>query len=162
MTIKVKTGLGQDSHAFDFSQKKKKITLAGIEIEESAPLKGNSDADVVLHSITNAFSSISGIPVLGKIADELCQNGIKDSKVYLLKSLELLKGWQVDHIAISIECQKPKLLQHFAKMRESLANIMKMSIEDIGITATSGEQLTAFGKGEGIQVFTLVTVSKTM
>ena len=66
-----KVGLGQDSHAFDFDDKKKKFILAGINIKGVPPLKGNSDADVVLHAITNAFSSISGVPILGDIAASL-------------------------------------------------------------------------------------------
>ena len=87
----IKVGLGQDSHAFDFDDKKKKFILAGINIKGVPPLKGNSDADVVLHAITNAFSSISGVPILGDIACELClKQGILDSKVYLQKSLDLL------------------------------------------------------------------------
>ncbi len=52
---------------------------------------GNSDADVVLHSITNAVSGVRGVNILGKIADDLCKNhGITDSKVYLEKALETL------------------------------------------------------------------------
>ena len=121
-----KVGLGQDSHAFDFDDKKKKFILAGINIKGVPPLKGNSDADVVLHAITNAFSSISGVPILGDIACELClKQGILDSKVYLQKSLDLLPDWSIDHIALSIECKTPKILPHIKEMRKSIAKIIK-------------------------------------
>ena len=156
-----KVGLGQDSHAFDFDDKKKKFILAGINIKGVPPLKGNSDADVVLHAITNAFSSISGVPILGDIACELClKQGILDSKVYLQKSLDLLPDWSIDHIALSIECKIPKILPHIKEMRESIAKIIKIPISAVGITATSGEGLSEFGKGKGIQVFALATVSR--
>ena len=159
----VKTGLGQDSHRFNFTAEKRQLTIAGIRISGSFPLLGNSDADVVLHAITNAFSSISGVPVLGAIADELClQAGIVDSRVYLTKSLELITDYTICHIAISIECSTPKILPYITKMRRSIAYIVGISMADVGITATSGEQLTAFGKGQGIQALALVTVTKNV
>jgi 2-C-methyl-D-erythritol 2,4-cyclodiphosphate synthase len=76
-----KTGLGQDSHAFD--AKSKPLILGGIIFNHPQGLKGNSDADVILHSITNAISSITGVNILGTKADELCQQGITDSAQYL-------------------------------------------------------------------------------
>lgn len=157
----VKTGFGQDSHRFDWHTNKKGLTIAGILIQDATPLKGNSDADVVLHAITNAFSSISGVPILGAKADELClQEKITDSKVYLQEALRLLPNYIIEHIAISIECSTPKILPYILKMRESIASIVKTNIENVGITATSGEGLTEFGKGQGIQSFAVVTARK--
>ncbi len=157
----IKVGLGQDSHIFDFDNNQKKFILAGLNIKGVPPLKGNSDADVVLHAITNAFSSISGVPVLGQLACELClKQGILDSKVYLQKSLEFLPDWNIDHIAISIECKTPKLLPHIKEMRQSVAKIVKIPISAVGITATSGEGLSEFGKGKGIQALAIVTASR--
>ena len=157
----VKTGFGQDSHRFDRKSNKKKLRIAGIDIPDSIPLLGNSDADVVLHAITNAFSSISGTPILGARADKLClQKNITDSKVYLQEALNLLPDYTIEHIAISIECSTPKLIPYILKMRQSIANIIKIDIDCVGITATSGEGLTEFGKGTGIQSFAVVTVRK--
>lgn len=156
-----KTGFGQDSHRFDKKSNKKKLKIAGIDIPDSMPLRGNSDADVVLHAITNAFSSISATPILGARADVLClQENITDSKIYLQEALDLLKGYIIDHIAISIECSTPKILPHILKMRESIASMVKIDLDCVGITATSGEELTEFGKGEGIQFFAVVTARK--
>ena len=108
-----------------------------------------------------AFSSISGVPILGDIACELClKQGILDSKVYLQKSLDLLPDWSIDHIALSIECKVPKLLPYINEMRESIAKIIKIPISAVGITATSGEGLSEFGKGKGIQAFAVATVSR--
>ncbi|HMA63294.1 MAG TPA: 2-C-methyl-D-erythritol 2,4-cyclodiphosphate synthase, partial [bacterium] len=58
--MEVKTGLGQDSHRFDNKNSSKKLVLGGVTFSGHPPLKGNSDADVILHAITNSISSITG------------------------------------------------------------------------------------------------------
>ena len=155
-----KTGIGQDSHAFEETQGKPLI-LAGIKLEHPMGLKGNSDADVVLHSITNAVSSITGNNILGSVADQLCQEGETDSSNFLKLALDDLGDWRISHIAIAIECLKPKISPQIDSMKKSIAKLCHINKTDVGITATTGEGLTAFGKGEGIQAITIVTVNKT-
>ncbi|CAC9629692.1 2-C-methyl-D-erythritol 2,4-cyclodiphosphate synthase (EC 4.6.1.12) [uncultured Gammaproteobacteria bacterium] len=157
--MKIKTGIGQDSHAFD-SENNKPLVLGGIEFHHPQGLKGNSDADVILHSITNALSSVTGQNILGTKADELCQQGITDSTEYLKLALKDLGSWQIEHIAIAVECLVPKITPKMQALRSNIANLTNIEISDIGITATTGEGLSAFGKGKGIQVFTIITVSK--
>ena len=155
-----KTGIGQDSHAFEEAPGKPLI-LAGIRLDHPIGLKGNSDADVVLHSITNAISSITGSNILGSVADQLCQEGVTDSSNFLKLALDDLEDWRISHIAIAIECLTPKISPHIDSMKKSIAKLCHINITDVGITATTGEGLTAFGKGEGIQAITIVTVNKT-
>lgn len=157
--MKIKTGMGQDSHAFE-SESGKALILAGVTFEHKKGLRGNSDADVVLHSLTNAISSVTGRNILGKIADELCQRGVTDSREYLQCALDDLGSWQIEHIAISLECLEPKISPQIEKMKDRIAGFCNISASDIGITATTGEGLTAFGRGEGIQALTIITVSK--
>ena len=155
-----KTGIGQDSHAFEEAPGKPLI-LAGIKLEHPMGLKGNSDADVVLHSITNAVSSITGNNILGSVANQLCQDGVSDSSNFLKLALDDLGDWRISHIAIAIECLKPKISPQIDSMKKSIAKLCHINKTDVGITATTGEGLTAFGKGEGIQAITIVTVNKT-
>ena len=157
--MKIKTGLGQDSHAFEVGSGKALI-LAGVKFDHDKGLLGNSDADVVLHSLTNAISSVTGNNILGKIADDLCQQGVTDSKQYLQCALDDLDDWQIEHIAISLECLVPKITPQIEEMKNSIANLCNISTNDVGITATTGEGLTAFGKGQGIQAITIITLSK--
>lgn len=155
----MKVGIGQDSHRFDFEDKEKKLILGGIIFEGCAPLQGNSDADVVLHSITNAISGVTCVNILGEVSDELCFNqGIKDSSVYLKEALKYLGESKIIHVSLSIECQKPKITPMIPDMRRSLSLLLNIPENCIGITATTGEGLTAFGQGLGIQVFSCVTV----
>ena len=157
--MQIKTGLGQDSHAFQ-SKKDKPLMLAGIEFDSPKSLQANSDGDVVLHAITNAISSITGVNILGQTADDLCQQGVTDSGEYLKLALRDLSGWQLQHIAISIECLTPKISPAIHAMKQNIAALLNTSTDDIGITATSGEGLSAFGQSRGIQVFSIITVSK--
>ena len=153
----MKVAIGQDSHAFDLEDKEKKFILGGVVFEEETPLKGNSDTDVVLHAITNAVSGITGKNILGKVSDEMCQNGIKDSKVYLQEALKYLNE-KIVHISVAIECKKPKIEPKREEMVKSIAKILNISEQQVGITATTGEGLTEFGKGNGVSVFACITV----
>ncbi|KAA0449968.1 MAG: 2-C-methyl-D-erythritol 2,4-cyclodiphosphate synthase [Candidatus Thioglobus sp.] len=153
-----KTGIGQDSHAFiDNKNDKKPLILGGIIFENARGLKGNSDADVVLHSLTNAISSITGNNILGSRADNLCQQGITDSAEYLKLALQDLGPWRINHIAIAIECLNPKIAAKINELKSNIADLTSLKSSDVGITATTGEGLSAFGKGEGIQVFSIVS-----
>lgn len=153
----MKVAIGQDSHRFDFEDKNKKLILGGIVFEGATPLSGNSDADVVLHSITNAVSGITCKNILGKIADDMCKSGITDSEEYLKEALKYLNN-KIVHLSISIECKTPKITPKIEDMRKNISRILKIPENSVGITATTGEGLTEFGKGNGISVFSCITV----
>lgn len=149
--------IGQDSHRFDL-QNKKDLFLGGILIPYEHGLLANSDGDVLLHALTNAVSGLSGKNILGAVADKLClEDNIKDSSVYLLESLKHLNGIQIIHVSFSIECLKPKLADYIDRIKASVAALLDLPSDNIGVTATTGEGLTAFGRGEGIAVLCIVT-----
>ena len=142
----LKVAIGQDSHRIDYNNKSKKLILGGIEFEEEYSLLGNSDADVVLHSITNAVSGITCKNIIGKVSDDMCKNGITNSEEYLKEALMYLEN-RILHLSISIECKKPKITPKIQEMRKNIARILNISEDCVGITATTGEGLTEFGKG---------------
>lgn len=153
----MKVAIGQDSHRMDYENKEKKLILGGIEFQENYSLIANSDGDVVLHAISNSISGITGKNILGKIADEMCKNGITDSEEYVKEALQYLEE-KIVHISIAIECFIPKIGPKVEEMRENIARILQIEKNQIGITATTGEGLTEFGKGNGISVFVALTV----
>ncbi len=158
--MSVRVGIGQDSHAFDRQNPDKKLVLAGVVIEHSPGLKGNSDADVVLHAVTNAVSGVTGVNILGERSDYLCQEkGITDSAEYLKDALRFLRKGEILHVSVSIEAKTPKLAPHIDRMKMRLAQLLGISPNNVGITATSGEGLTAFGRGEGIQAVAVLTAN---
>ena len=155
--------IGQDSHAYDldYEGKETEIMIGGTAIPNDKPVLANSDGDVVLHAITNAISGYTMRNILGGVADELClKQGIRDSRVYLEEGLKDLrdKGAKICHLSISIECKRPKLLPYIDDMRKSLGEILNISPSHVGITATTGEGLTAFGKAQGIQAFVILSL----
>ena len=153
----MKVAIGQDSHRIDYTNTDKKLLLGGVEFDENFSIVANSDGDVVLHAITNAISGITCKNILGKVSDEMCKTGITNSEEYLKEALKYLDN-KIIHLSISIECKTPKIRPKVEEMRKNIARILKINENCIGITATSGEALTEFGKGNGISVFTCITV----
>lgn len=155
-----KTAIGQDSHRFEAEGSTKPLMLGGIAIPGTG-LAGNSDADVILHALTNAVSGISGVNILGRTADELYLNeGIIDSRLYLQKALDTLTGYKLIHVSLSIECKRPHLEAFIHDIKKSLSKLLSLSTKDIGLTATTGEELSEFGKGKGIHVIALITAQR--
>jgi 2-C-methyl-D-erythritol 2,4-cyclodiphosphate synthase len=156
--MKVKTGLGLDSHRFVEGASDKPFVLGGLVFEDAPALEGNSDADVMLHALTDAISGVTGKTVIGKVADEMCRRGISDSKAYLKVALNDLGEWQISHVSIVLECLRPKIDPKVPALRESIASLLDLSIDEVAITATTGEGLTECGRGLGIHASAVVTV----
>lgn len=157
----VRSGIGQDSHRFLPADSSKPCVIGGIIFDDAPGFNANSDGDVALHAICNAITSLTGILILGNIADDLClKDGITDSEIYLIEAMKTLGNQRITHVAISIEGKKPKFKHRLTEMRQNIARIMQLNISQVGVTATSGEGLTDFGCGDGIQVFAIVTTEE--
>ena len=155
--MKVKTGLGLDSHRFVEGETDKPFVLGGLVFDDAPALFGNSDADVILHALTDAISGVTGRTVIGAVADGMCQQGITDSKEYLKVALADLGGWQLSHVSIALECQRPKIDPKVPALRASIASLLGVSLADVCITATTGEGLNDVGRGLGIHATVIVT-----
>ena len=156
----IKTGIGIDSHRFVEDNSDRPLILGGLHFDDAPALSGNSDADVILHAVTDAISGVTGYTVIGAVADALCQKGFTDSKAYLKLALESLGDWRISHLSIAIECSRPKIDSKVPALRNSLSSLLAVRAEDVCITATSGEGLSDYGRGEGIHVSALLTVIK--
>lgn len=164
--MQFRIGLGQDSHRIK-NQKSgiknlKPLILGGVLIDKNIQVAANSDGDMVIHALCNALSSACGGPSLSFFADPLLREGNKSSKKYLEKVLDFIseRGFKVNNASISVEAGKPKLEKFREKIQKNLARILKIGLDQVGITFTSGQNLSPFGKGEGIQVFCLVSLVK--
>lgn len=155
--MKVKTGLGLDSHRFVEGASSKPLILGGVLFEDAPPLDGNSDADVILHAVTDAISGVTGMTIIGAVADEMCRRGIKDSREYLKSALESLGVWRLTHVSIAVEGKRPPIAPRVPELRESIAQLLGLDVVDVCITATSGERLTDVGRGLGIHASAIVT-----
>ena len=158
------TTIGQDSHRFDTKiNEGGSIMLGGVPVPHNRAFVANSDGDVLLHAITNAVSGYTGINVLGGAADKIClEQGIKDSTVYLAEALKYMDGAEIIHCSMTIECLRPKLKEFIPSMKEKTGQLLGIPASSVGITATTGEGLTGFGRGEGVQVFVILTIKKEL
>ncbi len=165
-------GIGQDSHEFEVVQTKSKtqktfspcLILGGVKIPSEPKLKANSDGDVILHALFNAISQALGEKSLGFYADEKVKEGIKDSKKYIELILKKAhkQGYKLNNIGLMLECSHPKIDPISHEIKTSLSTILSLPSAKIGITATSGEALTPFGKGQAIQCFAIVSLVKVV
>lgn len=158
-----RVGIGQDSHKFVKKTNPKPLMMGGILVADQLGLSGNSDSDPLLHALFNALSSAIGKPSLGTVADPMCKDqGIKDSTKYLEVVLNWVNkaGLKVNNISFSVEAKKPRLpLEIVQKIQQNIGDLCVIPEDCVGITFTSGEGLTAFGKGEAIQVFCIVSLT---
>ena len=153
-----RVGIGQDSHRFLLEDSTKPCVIAGLIFEDVPGFKANSDGDVIFHAICNAISSLTGVLILGELADDLYEkHGITDSVVFLQEGLQLLGKQKIVHVAITIEASRPHFKARIPLMRENTAKVLGIPVAAVGITATSGEGLTDFGCGDGIQCFVILT-----
>lgn len=155
-----RSGIGHDSHKFS---RRGTLRLGGVKIGGYKKLEANSDGDAVLHAAYNAIAQALGEKSLGDVADKLCAAGEKNSAVYIGKILTKMRsaGYVVHHCGISIEGRNPRIDPIEKRLRESMGELLGIETESIGITATTGEDLTPFGRGEGVQCFVSVTLKKT-
>lgn len=157
--MRFRAGLGQDSHGFDKNQSKP-CRIGGLTIKDALPFAADSDGDIVLHAMCNAITSLTHVPILGDIAITLCRQGITDSRIYVEKALQTLGPQIISHVALSIEGKTPRLQSRSEEIRKNVAEILGITIEQVGLTITSGDGLTAFGRGEGMQCFCIITTEE--
>lgn len=152
-------GFGNDIHRL---AKDKPLILGGVKIESELGAVGHSDADALLHAITDA---ILGALALGDIGshfsdkDERWKNA--DSFVFLEEVVRMMKekGFRVINIDSTIHLEKPKLRPHIEKMREKIAHCLEIEIAQVSVKAKTGEKVDAIGKQEAIKAEAVILLS---
>src|SRR3989304_3689100 len=155
---RLRVAIGKDSHRFLPPDSSKPCTLGGVIFDEVPGLAADSDGDVIFHAICNALTSLTGVPILGGIAIDLChKDGITDSSVYVENALETLRGQKIEHVALSVEGKRPHLQKKIDEIRKKVSLTLKIKVGQVGLTATSGDGLTEFALGNGLQCFCVIT-----
>ncbi|MCC7552535.1 2-C-methyl-D-erythritol 2,4-cyclodiphosphate synthase [Candidatus Micrarchaeota archaeon] len=154
-----RNGIGTDQHKYALTEKELKegclFKLGGVKIPNIKVLS-NSDGDVVYHALWDAISSAIGGSSIGKTYPK----DNRSSDVFLKELKEIMdeQGYAINNISIVIECTKPKILPIEEEMKKNIAEIFKINLDQIGITAKSGEGLTEFGKGKGVEAIVNVSL----
>jgi len=152
-----KVGIGQDSHRFS---QEPPLVIGGVRIDNHIGFHANSDGDVVLHALCNALCSAIGRGSISDYADDMYAKGITDSREYVKVALGYVEesGYAPNNVSITIEAKTPKIQPLIPNMKSELSKLLKIEEDCIGITATSGEGLTEFGQGKGVQAIASVTL----
>ena len=151
-----KIGIGFDIHRTDLIKNKHNdnyITLGGVKITNSAPLVGHSDADVLLHAITDSLLgpiNEGDIGMLFPPSDKKWKN--QDSSYFLKETSLLLKKHKakINNIDAVIICEQPKILNHSKEMIYNISNILEINPSKISIKGKTSESIGFIGRKEGI------------
>ncbi len=148
--MNIRIGSGYDVHRLTEGRK---LILGGVEIQHSMGLAGHSDADVLLHAISDALLGALALGDIGKHFPDT-DNTYKDidSMVLLRKVYSLItdKGWVLSNLDATIRCQKPKLSPFITMMRENIASNLNVPADSISVKATTEEGLGFTGEEKGI------------
>ena len=153
-----RSGHGFDVHAFGGPGP---VMLGGVAIAHDRGLAGHSDADVVLHAITDALLGAAALGDIGEHfppSDPQWQGASSDRFARHAAALIAGRGGTIDHVDCTIICEAPKVGPHRAAIRARVAAILGLAEEAVSIKATTTEKLGFTGRGEGIAAQAIATV----
>ena len=158
--MKIRTGIGYDVHQL---KEGLPLWLGGIQVPHTKGLVGHSDADVLIHAICDALLGAAALGDIGQHFPDTdpAYKGI-DSKVLLKNVCRLLgeKGYTIGNVDAILCMQKPKVASYIPVMRQTLADTMDISLDDISVKATTTEHLGFEGREEGISAIANVLITK--
>lgn len=158
--MNIRIGNGYDIHRLVTGRP---LILGGVEIAHTVGLLGHSDADVLTHAIMDAMLGALSLGDIGHYFPPTEPQWQGANSLKLLEQVNQLiidKGWQINNIDSVIVAEKPKMKSHLIAMRAKLAETLKISLEQVGIKATTNEQLGPVGREEGIAVYAVVLLVK--
>jgi len=147
----LRIGEGWDTHALVAGRP---LVLGGVTIPHSHGLLGHSDADALLHAITDALLGAAGLGDIGRHfpdTDEAFRDA--DSVVLLSEAARRVRaaGWAIVNIDSTIVAQAPRLAPHIPAMRERIATALGLASEDVNVKAKTAEKMGPVGEGRAIE-----------
>lgn len=157
----IRVGFGFDVHRL---VEERQLWLGGILLPHNKGLLGHSDADVLIHAICDALLGAANLRDIGyHFPDTGKEYHNIDSKILLRKTINLLaeNGYVLGNIDATVCAERPKLNPHIPAMKECLAKVMDVCVNQISIKATTTEKLGYTGREEGISAYATVLIAKT-
>jgi 2-C-methyl-D-erythritol 2,4-cyclodiphosphate synthase len=145
-----RVGIGHDTHRLVAGRP---LMLGGVRVEHSRGLAGHSDADVVLHAVTDALLGAAGLGDIGEAYPDSDQRWRgADSRFFLRETLARLNqaGWAPVNLDVTIHAQEPKLGPIKSAIRANLASLLGLPQGQVNVKAKTGEQVGHIGRGEAI------------
>lgn len=155
-----RVGTGYDIHRLEDNRD---LIIGGVKIPYEKGLLGHSDADVLAHAITDALLGSLSLPDIGTLfpdTDEKYKNA--DSLELLKKVYSMIKekGYLINNLDTNIIAQAPKMMPYIPQMKEKLASVLELDINDISIKAKTKEHLDSVGEKRAIEAQAVVLVYK--
>lgn len=157
--MKIRVGQGYDVHQL---VENRPLILGGVTIPFEKGLLGHSDADILLHAITDALLGAAALGDIGKLfPDTAPENKDADSRELLRVAYQAVQqaGWQVVNVDSTIIAQQPKLRPHIDAMRQNIADDLGLDIGDVNVKAKTNEKLGYLGRMEGMEAQAIVLLS---
>jgi 2-C-methyl-D-erythritol 2,4-cyclodiphosphate synthase len=155
-----RTGIGFDVHAFASGRK---LIIGGVEIPYNKGLQGHSDADVLMHAITDAILGALALGDIGKYFPDTSPDfKDADSSTLLKKIYNLIseKGYIIGNVDSIVTMQAPKIAPFISQMQKKISDILETGIDNVSIKATTTEKLGFVGREEGVSAFATVLLIK--
>ena len=156
--MKIRTGFGFDVHKL---VEGRELWMGGIKLEHSLGLLGHSDADVLIHAISDALLGAANMRDIGYHFPDTSDATLKmDSKIILRKVVDLIatKGYMVGNIDATVCAERPKLNPHIPAMQNCLAKVMGCDADAVSIKSTTTEHLGFTGREEGISAYAVAMI----
>lgn len=151
-------GMGYDVHQL---VENRKLIIGGVDIHYEKGLLGHSDADVLLHAISDALLGAAALGDIGKHFPDTDPRYKGADSLKLLEEVGNLlaeKGYVVGNVDATIVAQKPKMLPHIPQMRENIAKVLRVDMDQINVKATTEEHLGFTGSGQGISSYAVAGI----
>jgi 2-C-methyl-D-erythritol 2,4-cyclodiphosphate synthase len=158
--MNIRIGEGWDVHALVPGRK---LILGGVEIPHTLGLLGHSDADVLLHAITDAVLGAAGLGDIGRhFPDTDAQFKGADSAVLLAEAMRRVreKGWELVNVDSTIVAQAPKLAPYMSAINASVAKALGVQADQVNVKAKTAEKLGPVGMGQSIEARAVVLLNK--
>lgn len=155
-----RVGIGYDVHKL---AEGRKLIIGGVEIPHRLGLLGHSDADVLLHAISDALLGAAALGDIGKhFPDDDPKFEGADSRILLRQVVKIVKekGFDIENIDATVVAQRPKLAPFIEKIRENIAADLKIDLDCVNVKATTEEKLGFTGKEEGISAYSVCSLNK--
>ena len=156
----MRVGMGYDVHRL---VEGRKLIIGGVDIPYEKGLLGHSDADVLLHAISDALLGAAALGDIGKHFPDTDPRYKGADSLKLLEEVGNLlaaKGYVVGNVDATIVAQKPKMLPHIPQMRENIARVLRVDIDQINVKATTEEHLGFTGSGQGISSYAVAGIER--
>lgn len=153
-------GMGYDVHQL---VENRKLIIGGVDIPYEKGLLGHSDADVLLHAISDALLGAAALGDIGKHFPDTDPRYKGADSLKLLEEVGNLlaaKGYVVGNVDATIVAQKPKMMPHIPQMRENIAKVLRVDIDRINVKATTEEHLGFTGSGQGISSYAVAGIER--